>query len=193
PGSIFRSRSRRADRARTSPCGCSTKRRTNTMRNLLSLIAVLSLPGLASAQSWEVGADAGYGFYRHADVTNGSLTGKTGFESGAAFGAVLGNQFHSIVGGEARYTFQINDLMLSAGSTKATVTGQSHALHYDVLIHANRPGAAVRPFVAAGAGVKWFRGTGDERVFQPLSNLVALSHTHEAKPLVSVGGGIKIK
>ena len=51
----------------------------------------------------------------------------------------------------------------------------------------------VRPFLAAGAGVKFYQGTGAEPAFQPLSNLVVLSHTTEAQPLVSVGGGVKFR
>src|SRR5215472_10900338 len=110
------------------------------MRNLSLLLAAFALPCLVPAQSWEVGGDAGYGIYRRADVVNGPLTGKAGFDNGAAFGALLGNQLHSIVGGEARYTFQKDDLVVSSGATKATATAQSHALHYDVLIHATKPG-----------------------------------------------------
>jgi len=49
----------------------------------------------------------------------------------------------------------------------------------------------VRPFLAAGAGVKVYRGTGAEPAFQPLSNLVVLTHTTEAQALISVGGGVK--
>lgn len=152
---------------------------------------LLPLPCLLMSQNWEVGADGGYGVFRQASVSNGSTSGSAGFDSGAAFGAVLGNQIHSIVGGEARYTYRMDDMIVSSGSTKATATAQSHAIHYDVLVHATRPNAPVRPFLAAGAGVKLYRGTGAEPPFQPLSNLVVLTHTHEAQPMISVGGGIK--
>jgi hypothetical protein len=157
-----------------------------------TLILLAPLPCLLSAQSWEVGASGGYGLYRNKSVTSGSLTGSAGFDSGFAAGALLGNQMNSYVGGEARYTFRKDDLKVSSGSTKATAGAQSHALHYDVLIHGAKKGSPVRPFLAAGAGVKWYRGTGAEPVFQPLSNLVVLTHTSEAQPLVSVGGGVKV-
>jgi hypothetical protein len=155
-------------------------------------LLILPLPCLVSAQSWEVGADAGYGFFRQATVTNGSVTGTTGFAPGVAFGGVLGNQIHSFVGGELRYTFRSDDLQVESGSTKATARGQSHALHYDILLHAAPQKSPIRPFFAIGAGVKFYRGTGNEPPFQPLSNLVVLSHTHEAQPMISAGGGLKI-
>ena len=161
------------------------------MRKLLR-VTLLLLPCLLRAQQWEVGAHGGYGFPRQASVTNGSVSGTTGFAPGFAFGGVLGNQIHSFVGGEVRYTFRSSDLQVKSGGTKATAAGQSHALHYDILIHATAPKSPIRPFAAIGAGVKFYRGTGKEPPFQPLSNLVVLTHTSEAQPLISAGGGVKI-
>ena len=51
----------------------------------------------------------------------------------------------------------------------------------------------MRPFLAAGAGGKLFRGTGTEPVFQPLSNIAVLTHTQEIEPEVSFGGGVKVR
>ena len=162
------------------------------MRIILSPIALLfGLPCLVLGQHWDVGADGGYGFLRDVSVTSGSATGMAGFSPGVAFGAVLGNQMNRLVGGEIRYTYRADDLRVSSGSTEAKVTGQSHALHYDVLIHATSRESPVRPFLAIGGGVKFYRGTGAEASYQPLSNLVVLTHTSEAQPLISVGGGVK--
>src|SRR5262249_40911065 len=101
------------------------------------------------------------------------------------------DQMNRWVGGEARYTYRLDDLQVSSGSTKVRTSAQSHAIHFDVLIHAKSKESRVRPFLAAGAGVKLYRGTGAEPAFQPLNNLVVLSHNHEAQPLISVGGGVK--
>src|SRR5258708_20331040 len=107
------------------------------MRILSRLFMLLfPLPCVLLSQHWEVGADGGYGVFRQVPVTNGSASGTAGFDSGAAFGGVFGNQINRLVGGEARYTFRMDDLKVSSGSTKATATRRSHALHYDVLIHA---------------------------------------------------------
>jgi len=149
------------------------------------------MAALLPAQKWEVGADAGYGFFHQATVTNGTTTGTTGFAPGLTAGALLGNQVTNLIGGEFRYTLQLDDLQVQSGSTKATLAGQSHALHYDVLIHAAPKKSPIRPFVALGGGVKFYRGTGSEPAYQPLSNLIVLSHTQEAQPLISLGGGVK--
>jgi hypothetical protein len=144
------------------------------------------------SQHWEVGGSAGYGLYRDVSVTNGALTGKTGFKSGVAFGGVFGNETTRHIGGEIRYTYRSDDLRVSSGGAQATAGAESHALHYDVLLHAAPTESRVRPFLAIGGGVKYYRGTGAEPVFQPLSNLVVLTHTSEAQPLISAGAGLKI-
>ncbi len=41
--------------------------------------------------------------------------------------------------------------------------------------------------------MKFFRGTGAEPAFQPLNNLVVLTHTTQLEPLISLGGGLKFK
>jgi hypothetical protein len=71
-------------------------------------------------------------------------------------------------------------------------SGFTHAIHYDLLIYAKRLGERVRPYVAGGGGIKVFRGTGEERAFQPLNQFSLLTKTQEVKPLISVGGGVKI-
>ena len=164
------------------------------MRSFLKVCLMLSpLSSGLWAQHWEVGGSAGYGLYRDVSVNNGPLSGKTGFQSGVAFGGVFGNQTTRHIGGEARYTYRSNDMRVSSGSTKATAGADSHAVHYDVLIHADSSEASVRPFAAIGAGIKYYRGTGTEVPFQPLSSLVVLTRTSEVQPLISAGGGIKFR
>jgi hypothetical protein len=160
------------------------------LRGVFTLLFPLSC--VAFAQTWEVGAAAGYGLYREANVTGATASGKTGFESGVAVGAVLGNDRFRYIGGDVRYTYRHDALKVSSGGVTATAGAQSHALHYDVLIHAAPREARVRPYLAVGAGVKLFRGTGAEPAYQPLSNLVVLTHTSQAEPLISGGAGLKI-
>ena len=95
--------------------------------------------------------------------------------------------------GEIHYTYQMDDLKISSGSANATFTGVSHAVYYEFLYHPMKRRSKVQPFVAAGAGVKVFRGTGKEQAFQPLSNLAYLTKTQDLRPLVTAGGGLKYK
>ncbi len=141
-------------------------------------------------QSWEVGGSAGYGLYRNVNIP--AASGTTGFTPGFAFGGVFGNQTKTRFGGEVRYTYRAGEMKVSSGSTEAKASAESHAIHYDVLIHSTAKEDSIRPFLAVGAGVKVFRGTGVEPAFQPLSNLIVLTHTTQPEALLSVGGGIKI-
>lgn len=164
------------------------------IRSLLRICLLASpLPCALWCQHWEVGGSAGYGLYHDVAVSNGSLSGKTGFASGVAFGAVIGNETTRHLGGELRYTYRSDDLRVSAGPTTARAGAESHALHYDLLIHGANSEAPARPFLAIGGGIKRYRGTGAEPTFQPLSGLVVLTHTSETEPMISAGGGMKFR
>lgn len=159
-------------------------------RSVLQLVFLACVPLALSAQNWEVGASAGYGFSRDVSLTNGALDAKTGLGPGFAFGGLVGQQITRHIGGEVRYTFQNDLLRVSSGAASASASAQSHAIHYDFLIGAS-PSEGVRPFLAIGAGMKYYRGTGAEPVYQPLSDVVVLTHTNEAQPLISAGTGVK--
>lgn len=161
------------------------------MRRISIVFALFSTSGALLAQNWELGVSGGYSLYNNATATRGSATGSAGFSSGPVLGAVFANDMYRHFGGEARYTFIKNDLQVSSGSVKATAGGQSHAIHYDFLIHAAAKEERVRPFFALGGGIKVFRGTGAEPPFQPLSNLVVLTHASQMTPLISAGAGVK--
>jgi len=153
-----------------------------------SLSAAFALP--ASAQSFEVGVLGGGAFHLDRQVT-GAATGKAGFKPGWSAGGVLTHNTPGRWGGEVRYQFQKTDLRASSGGQSVSFGGQSHLAHYDVLLYSNTREDAVRPFVAFGAGIKGYRGTGVEQAFQPLSNVALLSKVQQWQPMVSFGAGIK--
>jgi hypothetical protein len=162
------------------------------MRIVYLLTAVLcALP--AFGQKYEFGVQGGVSFYNKKTITNARGSADAGFKLGYVGGFTLGHNMYERVGGEIRYTFLYNDMKLQSASEQATFGSQAHAIHYDFLIHSADTSAAVRPYVAFGAGVKQFRGTGTEMPFQPLSNIAILSKTTETLPLASVGGGVKLK
>src|SRR3989442_1029229 len=47
-------------------------------------------------------------------------------------------------------------------------------------------------FALAGGGIKFYRGTGTEVPFQPLSTVALLTKTTEVQGLLSVGAGVKV-
>jgi hypothetical protein len=87
----------------------------------------------------------------------------------------------------------MSDLKLSSSGTDVSFSGVSHAIHYDFLYHPAGKRSKVQPFVAAGGGVKIFRGTGKEQAYQPLSNFAYLTKTQDLRPLITAGGGIKYR
>ena len=156
------------------------------------VILCFAVSGLGQ-EHWELGAAVGYGFYKNITATNATGEASVGFKPGYAFGVVVGNETNAWLAGEARYTFRQNDARVKATGSEARFDADSHVLHYDLLFHlAPRP-SRVRPFVAVGAGAKIFRGTGRETAFQPLTSFVALTRATQVVPVVSVGGGFKMR
>ncbi|MEO7142779.1 MAG: outer membrane beta-barrel protein [Bryobacteraceae bacterium] len=160
---------------------------------LLTCSMLLAMTPAAFGQKWEFGAGAGGGFYTSETVTSPAGNADAKFAMGLAGSAWLVNNSGRLLSGELRYDFQQGDMKLTSGGASASFGAQSHAIHYDFVLNAMPAGSRIRPFVAAGGGVKIYRGTGTEVEFQPLGNIALLTKTHELKPLVSVGGGVKFR
>jgi hypothetical protein len=158
-----------------------------------AIVGYLILSSAVFAQKWEVGGMAGGGFFQNANVTNATGTAVTGFQNGPVFGGLIGQNMYRYLSGELHYGFSARNLKVSGSGSEATFKGVAHAIHYDFLVHAAPAGARVRPFAAAGGGVKIFRGTGAEAAYQPLSQYALLTKTQEWKPLITVGGGTKVQ
>lgn len=153
-------------------------------------VALASSPA-AFAQKWEVGGGFGGAFFTSQTFTSAAAQANASMSNGMAVSAWLGNNSGHTLGGEFRYDFEKSDLRLSSGGTGVSFAGQTHAFHYDFLLHLAGREARVRPFIAAGGGIKTYRGTGAEQAYQPLSSLGLLTKTTQLEPLISVGGGIK--
>ena len=154
-------------------------------------MGLIGLAPSASAQKWEFGGGIGGSFYPSRDVKNGSTSASAGIRTNVASGIWLGQNASGKWGGEIRFDYQLGDLSLERGSTKAALTAQSYGLHYDVLWHATGRESRVRPFIGAGAGIKVYRATGDPGLVQPLSQYALLTKGDELKALLSLGAGVK--
>jgi hypothetical protein len=155
-----------------------------------TILLAAGLAAVSFAQQWEFGGVAGGGFLNTTSVNNSLGAATAGFQSGAAFGGYIGNNLYKHIGGELRYSYLQSDLKLSSSGQTATFNGQSHAIHYDMIFH-TRNNNKVQLFVAAGGGVKVFRGTGKEAAYQPLSQYGYFTKTQSFKPMASVGAGVK--
>lgn len=159
--------------------------------SLVSLALAVATPA-AFAQKWEVGFGAGGSFLTSETINSPEGNASASRNPGLALSAWLDNNIGSgLFGGELRYDHENGDLKLSSGGTSTTFASQSNAVHYDFVFNFTNSEAAVRPFVEAGGGVKWYSGTGTEQVSQPLSNIAVFSDVRDLRPLVSVGAGVK--
>ncbi len=157
----------------------------------MSLAIAVATPA-AFAQKWEVGFAAGGSFLTSQTITNPAGNADATRNPGVALSAFVGNNIGSgLFGGELRYDYEMGDLKLSSGGTSTTFSSRSNAIHYDFLFNFASSESAVRPFVSAGGGVKWYSGAGTEQVYQPLSNVAVFSDVRDMRALASVGAGIK--
>jgi hypothetical protein len=148
----------------------------------------------AYAQQWEIGGNVGGSFVPGVNVTGPSGSATTGFQTGVAAGAWLGQSISKHIGGEIRYNFMQSSLKLASGGTSTAFSGNTHAFYYDILIRTTRSKESrAELFGAVGGGMKIFRGTGKEQAFQPLSQFAYLTKTQQVKPMLSVGGGVKFR
>jgi outer membrane protein W len=164
------------------------------MKHFLSLmfLAIAVAAPAAFAQKWEVGFAAGGSFLTSQTISNPAGNADATRNPGLALSAWLDNNIGTgLFSGELRYDHENGDLKLSSGGTNATFASQSNAVHYDFMYNFSSSESAVRPFVAAGGGVKWYSGTGTEQVYQPLSNIAVFSDVRDMRAMVSVGAGVK--
>lgn len=157
---------------------------------ILAVAAVCAAPALR-AQPYEFTVLGGGNLTLNTTIENPAGNADAGFKKGWSAGVAFGQNMYEHVGGEIRYTYQRHEMKLESGSARAQFGAESHAVHYDILIHSTGRESAVRPYVAIGGGVRQFRGTGEEVVFQPLSDIAVLTKTSQAKPMLSVGAGVK--
>jgi len=153
--------------------------------------ASMALAPSARAQKWEFGGGLGGSFYVARDVVNGSNAAEAKLNTDIASSVWLGNNLRGKWGGEIRYDYQRGDFALDRDPLSASLGGETHGLHYDILWHGLDRGAKVRPFLLAGGGIKMYRATGQPVLVQPLSQFALLTKHNELKGLLSLGVGVK--
>jgi hypothetical protein len=160
---------------------------------LLTAAVTVAFSTICLAQEWEVGAAGGYGWYDNTSILNPALglSASAGFHAGAAAGAFFGQNMYEYLGGELRYLYLWGSPQLQFQNTRATIHGDTNLVVYDFLFHLKSRDSKVRPFFAAGAGIKVFSGNSALFFTQPLQEFAVLQTERQVEPAVSVGGGIK--
>jgi len=157
------------------------------------LLTLLAAGGAACAQSYYVGILGGYGYAPSLTVTNSTGSADTGLKGGGVVGAMVGGDTAKHWGGEVSYLFRFSDLKLSSGGTEVDFGGHTQYVTGDILGYLTPKGAAVRPFVSFGGGVRFLVGTGTESASQPLGNYAALTATTQTEAVGDFGVGVKFK
>ena len=149
--------------------------------------------GSVLAQEWEFGGAGGFGWVHDTSISNLGQSATAGLHPGIAAGVVFGENLYNYIGGEVRYLFRAGAPMINYQGTRADMSGYSNTVVYDLMFHMKPRDARFRPFVAAGAGIKVYTGTGDrfQLVGQPLLRFAALTPVTQVEPAISVGGGVK--
>ncbi len=155
------------------------------------LVCCLLAAPLCLAQNWELGGFIAYGVYRNGSIDSFAGTAVAGIRNRFAAGAVLGQDMYEHISGEVRYTYHDGDPFLKSGGVSTNLQGQSHALHYDLLLHAWPREARLRPFVAIGAGIKEYVVTGPDNPFQPLHAIGVVISSNDLKFIFDAGFGVK--
>ena len=162
------------------------------MRTLgVSILLLAAASACCFGQQWEFGGLGGAGFLSNVNVSSPYGSATTGFQNGLAAGAFVGQNLYPHISGELHYEFLQSGLQIKSGGQQASFSGNSHAFHYDVILHTNKKGSRTQFFVAMGAGLRIFRGTGAEEAYQPLYQFGYLTKTQQLKPMASVGAGVR--
>jgi hypothetical protein len=164
------------------------------MRSSLYLVVLMAAaPAAGLCQEWEIGGAGGYGWYASPSISTPSGSAQAGFPAKGAIGVVFGENMYEHWGGEIRYLFRFGGPELKSDGIQTNITGHTNVIVYDFLIHMTGREAKLRPFVAGGAGIKVFSGTGDFLVNQPLAGFARLVEHTQVEPAISAGAGLKYR
>jgi hypothetical protein len=160
---------------------------------LCSFTFAVTMSFVCQAQPWELGAIGGYGWYHDSSITNGLGSAQAGISAKAAFGVTLTQNMYNYVGGEIRYLFRFGGPELKSSGIEANLDGHTNLVTYDFLFYTSSKESSIRPYIAAGAGIKVYTGLGPRflGINQPLANLALLRPVNQVEPAISVGGGMK--
>ena len=168
------------------------------MQLVLRTIAVgipLAFPGIA--QQWEIGGLGGFGWYRNSTISNSVISNppasaRVGFPARATIGVSVTENLYHHLGGEFRWLYQWGGPQISSDGLKTSRTGYSNLISYDLIVYPFHSESGLRPYLAAGGGVKIYTGTGSRFAVQrPMDSVALLRRVSQAEPAISIGTGLR--
>jgi len=161
--------------------------RLKLMKWALGLFFAIS----AFGQTYEIGADIGYGWYANGTIFSSTQSVTAGIRNRFAAGIDIGEEFSKYVSGAFSYLYHDGHPFLEAPGVKTDIQGQSHALTMELLFHFKPRGARLRPFVAGGIGAKDYVIAGPAPFPQPIPQVALLTTNDVWKVVFTVGGGVQ--
>jgi opacity protein-like surface antigen len=160
---------------------------------MLRHFAALLCATAAFGQTYEIGANVGYGFYRNGTIFSSSGTLTAGIRNRFAAGVVFSEDMYDYVSGEVRYLYHDGHPFIAGRGVKTDIQGQSHTFTYDLLFHFKDRAHRFRPFIAGGVGAKDYVIAGPAPFPQPAPAIASLEARDEWKPVFAAGGGVKFR
>ena len=139
------------------------------------------------AQNWELSGGVGYGVYRNGTIDGAAGSATAGIRNQYAVTGAAGEDLFEHFSGEVRYVYQPGDNFLQSGSAQGSVQAYSHTFTYDALLHLNPRASKLRPYIAFGAGAKYFSTTGTLPKPQPVPAIAGLTTQSQWKPAFDFG------
>jgi opacity protein-like surface antigen len=159
---------------------------------MLRTLAVLLIAGAAYAQTYEIGANIGYGIYHDGTIFSDQGTAQAGILNRFAAGLFLGDEFSDYVSAEIQYLYHDGHPFLSYAGTRTDIQGNSESITYNFLFHFKKQGVRWRPFLEGGAGAKLYAIAGPEPSPQPIPQIATLTTNDVWKVVFMPGGGVKL-
>jgi hypothetical protein len=157
------------------------------------VFAALLFCPVTMAQQWELGGSGGYGSYVNPTISGPAGQVQPAFVNRGVISVLFGENLYEHIGGEVRWLYQFGGPQLSGNGLVVGSTGYTNTVTYDVLFHTSNREANLRPFFAAGAGVKVFTGGQLRFVGQPLGTSAILASGTQIEPAISAGAGLKYR
>jgi len=143
-----------------------------------------------SAADWEATGAVGFGLYHPLGYTVPAGQADAGIGPRYALDAEVGRRLSDRFAVRVAYTFQDGDFELHATGRKTAFDANAHAIHGDLVFYPLRRSSALRPYLAAGAGAKFYNGI-EKPAPRPLEEFGSFRDGIDARGLVTFGGGIE--
>lgn len=156
----------------------------------MKLLAGLFFAVALFGQTYEIGADIGYGIYAKGTIFSGTETATAAIRNRFAAGIDLGYEFSEYVSAQFSYLYHDGHPYLQAPGVNTDIQGNSHALTIEGRFHFKPRRDRLRPFLAGGVGAKEYVIAGPAPFPQPIPDVAILTTNDVWKTVFTAGGGV---